>query len=222
MQVELVDDVPTAFATLLVNRTPGSIALSGGSTARAGYVAAARLAHDWSATEFWFGDERCVPVGDADSNEGMARSAWLDRTETGAVHSLATAGSDPETAAARYEQNLRAAPPLDVVHLGLGPDGHTASLFPDSPALAEARRWVVATGDDRHPHPRLTLTFPGLAAARLIVVTVAGAEKRDAFERVGAGDPDLPAARLVVDPVLAAKTRWLVDAAAAGRSGIPG
>jgi 6-phosphogluconolactonase len=222
MQVELVDDVPGAFATLLVNRTPRSIALSGGSTARAAYVAVARWAHDWSATEFWFGDERCVPVGDPASNEGMARSVWLDRTATGAVHSLATAGSDPETAAVRYEQSLRNAPPLEVVHLGLGPDGHTASLFPDSPALAETRRWVVASGDDRHPHPRLTLTFPGLAAARLIVVTVAGAEKRDAFEGVGAGDPDLPAARLVVDPVLAAKTRWLVDAAAAGRSGVPG
>ena len=88
-----VDDVPAAFAALLAERAPASIALSGGGTARDCYEAAARSAADWSATEFWFGDERGVPVSDPDSNEGMARAVWLDRVPTGAVHSMVGAAA---------------------------------------------------------------------------------------------------------------------------------
>src|SRR6478752_10013724 len=129
-----VDDVPAAFAALLADRSPASIALSGGDTARDCYEAAARGAVDWSATAFWFGDERFVPVTDPDSNEGMARAAWLDRVPTGAVHSMVDAapGGDLDAAAAAYDTALRSRPPLELVHLGLGPDGHTASLFPGS------------------------------------------------------------------------------------------
>ena len=96
------------------------------------------------------------------------------------------------------------------MHLGLGPDGHTASLFPGSPALEERERLVVATGDDLHPHPRLTLTFPAIAQSRLAVFTVAGEGKREALQRVKAGD-DLPAARISAERVI-----WLVDEAANG------
>lgn len=221
MEALLVDDVPAAFAVLLTDRAPRSVALSGGTTALECYEAVARHGHDWSATAFWFGDERFVPITDSDSNEGMARAVWLDRTSTGDIHSLATAGSTQELAARNYEAQLRAADAIDVVHLGLGPDGHAASLFPGSPALGETARWVVATGDELHPHPRLTFTFAALAAVRQIVVTVAGVEKHDAFSRVKAGDPDLPASRLVMDSQLAAKTIWLVDEAAVGPADIP-
>ena len=208
-----VDDVAAAFAALLTERSPASIALSGGETARRCYEAAAASATDWSATEFWFGDERWVPVTDPDSNEGMARAAWLDQVPVGGVHSMVDAapGADITAAAAAYDAALRARRPLDLVHLGLGPDGHTASLFPGSDALGETQRWVVPTGDALHPHPRLTFTFPAIAAARTVVITVAGAAKRDALAGVRAGDDRLPAAR-----VEAAEVLWLVDPAALG------
>ena len=214
-EVHLVDHVPAAFAALVQERRPSSIALSGGSTARECYEAAAALDRDWSDTSFWFGDERWVPVTDAESNEGMARRVWLDHGPTAGVHSLFEAGPDPETAARHYETQLRAAAPLGLVHLGLGPDGHTASLFPSSPALDETARWVITTGDALHPHPRLTVTFAALALVETIVVTVAGAEKRDAYHRVMAGERDCPASRLVTDVELAGRAVWLVDAAAA-------
>jgi 6-phosphogluconolactonase len=118
-------------------------------------------------------------------------------------------GPDP------YQQRVAQAGRLDVVHLGLGPDGHTASLFPGSPALdADPGRLVVMNEDPkgRNPHERMTLTFSGIARARLAVVTVEGEEKRDAFAGVCAGDPQLPATRIRADRVI-----WLVDPAAAGR-----
>ncbi len=208
-----VDDVPAAFAQFVEDRRPAAIALSGGGTARACYRAVASHRLDWSGTEFFLGDERWVPVTDPESNEGMARTEWLDAAAPVTVHSLVGAAGpgliDIDAAARAYEDLLRARPPLDLVPLGLGPDGHTASLFPGSPSLVVTDRWVVATGDDRHPHPRLTLTFPAIAAARSVVVTVAGAEKRDALARVRAGDRRAPAARLE-----AAEVVWLVDAAA--------
>jgi 6-phosphogluconolactonase len=208
-----VDDVPAAFAALLAERSPAAIALSGGETARDCYEAAAGSATDWSTTEFWFGDERFVPVDDPDSNEGMARAAWLDRTPVGAIHSLtgAAPGGDIGATAAAYDAALRSRPPLDVVHLGLGPDGHTASLFPGSDTVTETDRWVVPAGDAQHPHPRLTFTFPAIASARTVVVTVVGADKRDALAAVRAGDERAPAARIDAAEVL-----WLVDPTAFG------
>ncbi|HYV58704.1 MAG TPA: 6-phosphogluconolactonase, partial [Acidimicrobiia bacterium] len=142
------------------------------------------------------------------SNEGMARQTFLDRVGPRNIHSMRNAGDTIAGAADAYDRLLRGRGPLDFVHLGLGPDGHTASLFPGSPALEERERLVVATGDDLHPHPRLTLTFPALDQSRLAVFTVAGDEKREALQRVKAGD-DLPAAR-----VSATRVIWLVDEAA--------
>jgi 6-phosphogluconolactonase len=208
-EIRVVDDVPQAFAELVAAEAPRSIALSGGDTARDSYERLAGAGVEWEAVELYFGDERWVPVDDPESNEGMARHALLDRVEPRAIHSMRNAGDTPEAAAIAYGRLVRAAPPIDLVHLGLGPDGHTASLFPGSPALAEDHHFVVVNGDDAHPHLRLTFTYPALASAGLIVFTVAGVDKAEAFARVRAGD-DVPAAR-----VEAARVIWLVDPAAA-------
>ena len=209
-EVRIVDDVASAFADVVVEAAPASIALSGGGTAKDAYEALAGRSLDWSEIDVWFGDERFVPVDDPDSNEGMARAVLLDRVGPRAVHSMARAGATIDAAADAYDALVAAAPPIALVHLGLGPDGHTASLFPGSAALAVTDRLVVPNGDDEHPHPRLTFTYPALARSPFVVFTVAGDDKRDAFARVRAGD-DLPAAHVTADRVL-----WLVDPAAAG------
>lgn len=207
-ELRVVDHVPRAFADLLVEEAPPTLMLSGGSTARRCYELLAGAGIDWDGVDVFFGDERWVPVDDPDSNEGQARQACLDRVGPRAIHSMRNAGDSIERAADAYDRLLRAYGPLDFVHLGLGPDGHTASLFPGSPALEERARLVVATGDDDHPHPRLTVTFPALNQSRLAVFTVAGEQKREALRRVRSDD-DLPAAR-----VSAARVVWLVDEAA--------
>ena len=211
MDERRVENVAVAFAALIAERNPSSMALSGGSTARQCYEAAAAMEVDWSETTFWFGDERFVPVADPDSNEGMARAAWLDQVRAASVASMSDAGPTVEQAAENYDAQLRAAGGVDLMHLGLGPDGHTASLFPDSRSLDVNDRWVISAGDELHPHPRMTVTYPAIAASRLVVVTVAGAEKRDALARVRAGDRSAPAARIEADEVI-----WLVDDEAAG------
>jgi 6-phosphogluconolactonase len=208
--VRIVDDVAAAFADVVTTAAPASIALSGGGTARDAYQALGERDLDWSGIDVYFGDERFVPVDDPDSNEGMARAVLLDRAAPRAIHSMAGAGDTVDAAARGYDAVIAAAPPIDVVHLGLGPDGHTASLFPGSAALAVTDRFVVANGDDLHPHPRLTFTYPALARSHLVVFTVAGDDKRDAFARIRAGD-DLPAAHVTADQVV-----WLVDPAANG------
>jgi 6-phosphogluconolactonase len=206
----VVEDVPQAFAALVTELAPTSIALSGGDTARRCYELLATADVVWGDVDVLFSDERWVPLGDPDSNEGMARFAFLDGVEPHAVDSLHGAGPTIDAAADAYDQLVADRPPIDLVHLGLGTDGHTASLFPGAPALDEQDRFVVTTGDDEHPHPRLTFTLPAIARSRLVVFTVSGAEKREALARVRNGD-DLPAARVRGDRVV-----WLVDAAAAG------
>ncbi|HEX6310980.1 MAG TPA: 6-phosphogluconolactonase [Acidimicrobiia bacterium] len=209
-ELQVVEHVPQAFADFVARHTPHTIALSGGDTARKCYELLAVADVDWPEVAVLFGDERWVPVGDPDSNEGMARFAFIDQVLPREVYSLRHAGDTPETAAAAYEHVLRELGSIDLVHLGLGPDGHTASLFPGSPALGERQRLVVPTGDDQHPHPRLTFTYPALELARTIVFTVAGDGKRDALARIRAGD-DLPASRVRAERVV-----WLVDEAALG------
>jgi 6-phosphogluconolactonase len=208
--IRTVDDVASAFADVVAETAPASIALSGGGTAKDAYAALATRTLDWSGIDVWFGDERFVPIDDPDSNEGMARAVLLDQVGPRAIHSMATAGDTPESAALAYDELVAAAPPIDLVHLGLGPDGHTASLFPGTAALDVTDRLVVANGDDLHPRPRITFTFPALARSRFVVFTVAGADKREPFARIRAGE-DLPGGRVTAERVL-----WLVDPAAAG------
>lgn len=209
--VEVVDDVAAAFAELAVATAPATFVLSGGSTAAACYRAVASLRGDWSATSFLLGDERWVPVDHPDSNEGQARRLWLDAARVAAIHSVRAAGGTPVDAAEAYDEVVDGCDVLDLVHLGLGADGHTASLFPGSTALDITTRLVVASGDAAHDWPRVTFTFPALARARILVLTATGAAKHAAFTRARAGDAAVPTARLSARRVI-----WIVDHAVAG------
>jgi 6-phosphogluconolactonase len=183
-----------------------SIALSGGSTPRPVYelLAAPPLAArmPWSRIHWFWGDERFVPWDHPESNYRMAHEALLSRAPVPSenVHPISTTGQ-PEDAAAAYDAGLRgfaATRPqrllFDIVLLGIGTDGHTASLFPGAPALEERSRWAVAV-----PHPdvtRITLTYPAIAESAAVAFIAAGAKKRDPLTRIFAGHGNLPAARV--------------------------
>jgi 6-phosphogluconolactonase len=218
-ELVVVDDVPGEFAERVIesfHQRPAdgfSIALSGGQTARKCYE---RLADDagnqidWWKVDVYWGDERCVPPDSPESNYRLGREALLERL--GAVNAnypmRCDEGADP------YQLRLGDLGQFDVVHLGLGPDGHTASLFPGSPALdADPGRLVTMNRDPlgNNPHERMTLTFAGIERARLALFTVSGAEKAEALARVAADD-DVPAARVRAEQVL-----WIVDPAAAAK-----
>lgn len=197
------------------------LALAGGSTPKALYHALAERELDHSAWVLHFGDERCVPPDDAHSNYRMVREAWLDASAHPPREVHRMRGEDPpEVAAAEYERGLRerlgARPRLDLALLGMGPDGHTASLFPGTAALEERER-LVCVGEGPPPaRARLTLTLPALQLARELVFLVQGAEKRDALRQVLApreGEAHLPARRVAEG---APRVVWLVDRAAAG------
>jgi 6-phosphogluconolactonase len=190
-----------------------AVCLSGGSTPQVLHRLLASPEYagrvDWPRLHVFFGDERQVPLDDPRSNYHAARETLLDHVpvDPAKVH--------PLTDADEYEGLLRSffgeRAEFDLLFLGMGDDGHTASLFPGSAGLDETERWVITNGDAEHPHPRLTLTFPAIAASRTVVVTVAGADKRDALALVRAGDRRAPAARIDAAEVL-----WLVDDAAYG------
>lgn len=184
-----------------------AIALAGGETPRPLYrLLASDSRIDWSRVHLFWGDERYVSAGDARSNFRMARETLLDHVPSPPehVHPMPTSLADPDAAATRYEQTLRqffgtGIPAFDLVLLGLGTDGHTASLFPHSPALREQTRLVVPVTTTADPPVRLTLTIPPLTAARRICVMAAGQDKLAALERVLAPDADAdryPAAAL--------------------------
>jgi 6-phosphogluconolactonase len=175
-----------------------AVALAGGSTPRATYEHLAREDFPWDRTQWFFGDERFVPPDDAQSNYRMAREAMLWRAPENNIHPVQTLGVTPETAALAYQTELKAVrgdgPQFDVALLGLGPDGHTASLFPGSPMLEER---TLLTGVVKGlGQTRITLTYPALEDSGHVVFLVAGAEKRDVLRRVLAGDESLPAARV--------------------------
>lgn len=200
------------------------VALTGGSTPLAVcplLVVPPRVRMlDWSRVEFFFGDERAVPPNHPESNYNTARLALLDylrglRMEQ--VHRMPCELDDLDAGARDYERELReviggeGVPRFDLVWLGMGADGHTASLFPGSDALEERERLVVATWVPSLAAWRMTLTYPVLNAAREAMFVVTGADKADAFAQVRAGSAEPPAGR-----VRAERTLWLVDAAAAG------
>jgi 6-phosphogluconolactonase len=186
-----------------------AVSLSGGSTPRRLYRLLAeapfREALPWDRLHWFWGDERFVPADHPDSNYRMVREALLSRAPVPAanIHPVPTAG-DPAAAARDYARTLQgfygaetldlARPLFDIELMGLGPDGHTASLFPGSPVLDERRRWVAEVVGEK-PEDRITLSYPVLESSRRSAFLVAGADKRDALRRVLAGDQALPAAR---------------------------
>lgn len=216
-RIERVESVPDAFARLVVDQLGAagsdgfSLFLSGGETAQECYAQLAGLGADldWTSTDIYVGDERCVPPDDKDSNLRMITETLLDLLPpVRSVHPMYQSGA-PEAAAADYQREVEKLDRFDLVHLGLGPDGHTASLFPGSTALAiDDPAVLVAANHDplaNNPHDRITLTLPAISRARSVVFTVSGGSKHDAFARLVAGE-DLPAGRVRAHDVV-----WLVD-----------
>lgn len=205
--------------------------LTGGTIAdkvhRAVASAPARDAVDWSQVDLWWGDERYLPSGDSDRNETQARAALLDELPLDPARVSPMPASDagfdqPEEAAAHYADQLAAAAGadpassslFDVLMLGVGPDGHVASLFPDHPALHDERTAVAVRAAPKPPPIRLTLTLPTLRRAREVWFLASGPEKAEAVRKaIGGGDVEkVPAA----GPQGLECTRWLLDRNAAG------
>jgi len=165
------------------------IALTGGSTPRRAYELAALREQDWSRAGAWWGDERCVPPEDERSNYRLARESLLDRLSSSPRIHRIRGELDPAEAAQEYERELGETR-LDLVLLGIGPDGHVASLFPGAPTLEERERRVVAAEAGHEPFvPRVTLTLPVLCAGRSVLFLVTGEEKADAARAAFVEEP---------------------------------
>ena len=201
------------------------VALSGGSTPKKLFQVLAAMGRDalpWDAIHLWWGDERCVPPDHADSNYGMTRASLIEPLGLKHVHRIEGEG-DPETSAQAYEDELvsglGAQPVLDLALQGMGPDGHTASLFPHSPALRETQRLVVANAVDspltKGKAVRITMTFVAINAARHVRFLVGGADKAATLAAVLQGPRDV--ATYPSQGVAGADVSWLVDEAAAAR-----
>jgi 6-phosphogluconolactonase len=194
------------------------IVLTGGTIAAAAYQRIDAAAADWANVDFWFGDERFMPEGHADRNDQQARDAFLDRVGAARVHSVA--GNDCSLSAAEAADEYAATlpdEPFDVVLLGLGPDGHVASLFPEREQLHETERACVELFDSPKPPPvRISMTFPTLNRADAVWFLVSGEEKSDAVARAlaDAGTIDETPARGVQGRQ---ETLWLLDEGAASK-----
>lgn len=212
-------EVARTLADRVRHRGQASLALAGGATPRRLYELLATVEVPWERVHLFWGDERCVPAGDPRSNFGMANSALIERVAIprANVHRVSTELSPPEAAAA-YERLLREhfpgedPPRLDLALLGVGRDGHVASLFPGHPALDERQRWVLGVRVLAWPPDRITLTLPVLDAAERVLFVATGAEKRAVLREIlQAPDAVGHPAALVRAPSL-----WLVDRAAVG------
>ncbi|WP_435736050.1 6-phosphogluconolactonase [Cellulosimicrobium sp. PMB13] len=231
----LAEAVASRLVTRLLDvqstRRPVHVVLTGGTVGIASLAALARHpardAVDWSGVHLWWGDERFLPSGDPERNETQARDALLDQLPhlpAENVHPMPAADvvATPEDSAARYAEELAAhavggsaVPEFDVLLLGMGPDGHVASLFPGHPGLDVSGVPTAGVhGSPKPPPERVTLTFEALAAARQVWVVAAGAEKAPAVASAlgGADRHDTPAAAVAGTE----RTLWLVDVAAAG------
>ena len=242
-QVRVVDDLPAvaraaaerfvALGREAANARGGfTVALSGGSTPRALFrlLAAEPLRSQvaWDRVELFWGDERCVPPDHADSNYRMTRENLLDAVPVppAHVHRIEAERPDHAAVAAAYEAEIARVlggtpggtpPAFDLVLLGMGPDGHTASLFPGTTALGERRRWVVANHVPKFQADRITLTYPILNRGAHVVFMAAGADKTPVLREVLEGPPDptrLPSQG--IRPV-GGGLLWLVDRAAAAQ-----
>jgi 6-phosphogluconolactonase len=213
-------------ASALAKPGPFRVSLSGGSTPKMLYTLLAsdafRDRFPWRRVTWYWGDERFVPYDHPDSNYRMTKEAMLAHVPVPPenIHPVPADGA-PEDAALRYEQTLQAAygatvldparPFFDITLLGLGPDGHTASLLPGEPVLEERKRWVVAVSHGR-PEIRITMTYPAIESSRYVAFLVTGKEKAAIFGTIRGGGSQVPSAR--VRPV--GELIWFADRAAAG------
>jgi len=213
-------------AMALASPGPFRVSLSGGSTPKTLYGLLAsdefRGRFPWKRVSWYWGDERFVPYDHPESNYRMTREAMFSKAPVPPenIHPVPADGT-PDEAALRYELALQAdygatvldpaRPLFDITLLGLGPDGHTASLLPDEPVLEERERWVAAVSHGR-PEIRITMTYPAIESSRHVAFLVAGQEKAAIFDTIRAGGSRVPAAR--VKPV--GELVWFVDRAAAG------
>ena len=223
-EIRVSDQLTEDAAQLLSDAAErgGHIVITGGSTPKAAYTRAAEIGGDWSGTEIWFSDERCVGPEHEHSNFKMANDALLSHIEPRAVHRM-QGELGPDAGAAAYADELRATfgdgdepPELDLILLGLGPDGHCASLFPGNPELGIRDAWVAGVEQPGMAPlvPRITLTFPVLNAGKSVVFLVSGEEKAEAVARAFGSDrktPDTPSS--LVEP--RGEFVLLCDAAAA-------
>jgi 6-phosphogluconolactonase len=238
-RIEIFPDPPALahyvaeWMTLAAQAAPGlfRVSLSGGSTPKMLYGLLAsdefRRHFPWPRVSWYWGDERFVPHDHRDSNYGMAREAMFSKVQVPPenIYPIPTDGT-PEDAARRYEQTLQEAygaatldpqrPLFDITLLGLGPDGHTASLLPGEPVLNERKRWVATVSHGR-PEVRITMTYPVIESSRCVAFLVAGEEKAEIFSAIRAGNSQVPAAR--VRP--AGMLYWFVDQAAARGEPVP-
>ncbi|HEY8634025.1 MAG TPA: 6-phosphogluconolactonase [Candidatus Dormibacteraeota bacterium] len=206
---ETAEDVAAAAAEEIAGALRGgsrTLVLAGGTTPRRCYELMVNLEVDWARVTILFGDERCVPPDDPESNYRMAREALLDQVAPATVHRM-PAELGPDEGAAEYSRIVASLAPLDVVLLGVGEDGHTASLFPGYPEL-QAKGWVVGVRNSPKPPPeRVSLTLQALRGAGRVLILATGAGKAQAVAK---------AKRQEVPSGMIAGARWLVDRAAAG------
>jgi 6-phosphogluconolactonase len=214
--------VLTKLQTALATRGEAAIALAGGSTPKPIYEALSTQSLPWEKIHIFWGDERYVAPTDADSNQLMARQAWLDQVDipSSNIHAMPTEAEDPDADARQYEAELREffqlsegeLPVFDLILLGMGDDGHTASLFPHTAALTVSDRAVTVGNKDGQP--RITLTAAAINQARCVMFVVAGENKRPALKEVFAVEADER-----VYPARSIQPRgelwWLLDRAAA-------
>ncbi len=213
-------------AKAVASRGRFAVCCSGGSTPRRLYELLAKpdtvARFPWDRVHWFWGDERFVPHDHPDSNYRMVQAALLSQAPVpeANIHPIPTGRLSPEQAASAYEKDLKTfygadvldpvRPLFDVMLLGIGDDGHTASLFSDHPALKEGRRWVVAVLGAKS-EARITLTYPALDSSRDVIFLAVGEQKRSVIRRARARDPALPAAR--IDPI--GQLHWFTDRAAA-------
>ncbi len=202
----------TALALEVVRALrPRTLALSGGRTPQDLHAQMATVDFNWSDIDVFFADERCVPPDHVDSNYRLAHESLLSRVPA-RVHRMRGEDCNAEAYESIVRERLGATPVLDLALLGMGGDGHTASLFPGDPALEERERLVLRV--ERPDHPRLTLTLPVLTAARVALFLVTGEDKREAVRQLLDGDESIPATL-----VRAGRVVLVVDRAAAGNRG---
>jgi 6-phosphogluconolactonase len=221
VELVVVDDEKEAAAVVAERlargaREGGNLVLTGGTTPQAAYAEAAKREPDWSRTHLWWGDERCVPPDHEYSNYGMAKRALLDRVDraAGAVHRI-KGELGKETAAADYERELDDTT-LDLILLGMGPDGHVASLFPNATTLQRQARVLPAEAQLEPFVDRVTLSVPTLRSGRELVFLVTGEAKAEAARRAFRDEPS-PATPASLVRSEYGRTTAILDRAAAAK-----